>query len=167
MRERFDALKSVLERERVVLGRLVLLAEAENEALVGNRHDAFMAAVLAQERQLSTMAELERGRASAAVALAEALSLPESSSLPALCEALPDDLTAAGREVNDDLRSLADRLSHVNRENDALVRQALHHTQHSIALLTGIAQQEARRDTYAPPGHGRRGGGAAVLDRRA
>ena len=52
-------------------------------------------------------------------------------------------------------------------ENDVLVRQALRQTQHSISLLTGIAEQEARSGNYAPPGQARSGGGAAVLDKRA
>jgi len=166
-REKFTALKYVLELERVALERLIALADAENGALVANDRGALVGAVHEQERHLASMAELERSRALSAVALAQALSLPESSSLAALCDALPGDLAVVGRRLHDDLRDLASRLSQINRENDALVRQALHYTQHSVSLLTRIAQQEAGRDTYAPPGHGRRRGGAAVLDRRA
>jgi flagellar biosynthesis/type III secretory pathway chaperone len=167
MGDAFAVLTTVLKEQSAVLGRLLELARTENDALVSGDNDAFLGTVREQERTLSAMADLERRRAHGAAALADEVGLPAGTPLLALCGALVGEERAAGEALHEEMSRLAEELAHVNRENDALIRQALSYTQHTIALLTGLAQQDARGDMYAPPGHGRRKAGAVVLDRQA
>ncbi len=143
------------------------LSERENAALVALDHDAFLASVRDQEDLLNRLSDLERTRVEAASALADAANAPQGASLLEICDALPEDLAGEGKRIHDSIHGLSERLARFNRENEALIRQVLHQTQHSIALLASISEREERKNSYGPPGQTRRGRKPSVLDKRA
>jgi len=163
----FASLAGTLRAQAEVLAELVVLAQAENEALVSLDHEALRAAIAGQEERLARLARLDDERGSTAESVLCERGMRGSPGLLELCEALPPEEAAEGRALHAELCTLAGHLAERNRQNDVLLRQALHHAQHSIALLTGIARQEERSDTYGPTAHGGRRAGTSVLDRRA
>lgn len=165
MRDAFEALAVVLREEAQALESLVVLAQTENEALVAMDHEALLASLGEQDAFVGSLARLDRERSTAAAALAAALGTPEEATLLELCQAMPEELAEEGRRLHDEIQQLAGQLAELNRENDVLIRQALHQTQHSIALLTGIARHEERKENYGPAPHGARLRGSSVLDR--
>jgi flagellar biosynthesis/type III secretory pathway chaperone len=167
MTELFDRLAEVLTAEEAVLQSLVASAERETSALVEGDHDGFLECVREQEGLLARMQDLERHRAEGSIALADAMGASRNAPLLGLCDGLPTELAERGRGLHDRIQALTIKLSHANRENDVLIRQALHQTQHTISLLTGIAEQRAQSESYAPVSQGRAASNAAVLDKRA
>lgn len=163
----FPPLAETLRAQAGLLAELVVLAQAENDALVALDHDALRDAIAGQEDRLARLSRLDAERETHALSLLRQCGLPGTPSLLQMCDVLPEAQASEGRALHAELRSLTLQLAERNRENDVLLRQALHHAQHSIALLTGIARQEERSDTYGPAGHGGRRAGTSVLDRRA
>jgi flagellar biosynthesis/type III secretory pathway chaperone len=165
MSEAFGALVEALRSEAEVLEALVVLAHAEGEALVAVDHEALRESIVQQDDYVARLTRLDRERAAVATALSVELGLDPNANLLSICEHLPDTEASEGRNLHEEIRYLAGEIAHLNRENDVLVRQALHQTQHSITLLSGIARQEERKETYGPAGHGGRRRGSSVLDR--
>ncbi len=165
MMEAFEALTGILREQAELLNALLALARAENAALVEVDHEALLTSLREQDSLAGALGRLDRDRSGAALALARHLGVPGEAGLSELCDALPPQMAEEGRALHAELRRLAAELESVNRENDVLIRQALHQTQNSIALLTGIARRDERRETYGPIG-GRRVR-SSVIDRRA
>jgi len=156
---RFHKLEQVLLNELDALKALCAASQRQNEALVRNDRETFLATVREQDQTVARMSELEITRARVVSLMAVDLCVPPSASLLQLSRSLPEVERRRALEIHQELSRVAVSVSELNRANEALVRQALEHTQHAISVLVG--QAAGHQDSLTRT-HGARAGGLCM-----
>lgn len=163
---RFGKLERVLMDELCALSALLASTQRQNQALTQNDRDAFLLCVREQEEIVAGMADLEETRAGHVSVLAIDLCVPAMSTLLELSRALPEDERIRACERHRELSVLATQISELNRLNEALIRQALVHTQHAVTFIKSEVERHQGM-TSRTPGQRSRISSLGILNAKA